>query len=506
MNPSHSANPQSDSTVDGAATPDMAAVHRGAVRGSVLSLADQAIRAGLGVLTSLVVAAYVGPDGFGLVALAVSVEAFLIILRNSGFSGALIQRKDVSELQVNTVFWIGIIVSAVLVVGLLLAAEPLARFYERPQMKPILLVLTLSVAAQAFSGVQEALMRKELRFGQLAVANSGSAAIASIGAIIAAALGAGVWALVLRIVVTRVFMAAICWWLSPWRPRLQLDLRTARPLLSFGGYLFLSALMAFGNTRLDSPIIGKLIGLGAAGLFFMARNLALSIIRQGIGAISQVMFAVFSAVQNDPATLRTGYLTGTRFLGVLFFPAIAGMIAISPEAVPVLLKGDWRGITPIIQVISLQGVALCTNAGISPILLACGRSRFMFILNLLRTVLAIGSFFVGCRWGVLGVATTWTVAAIAWAPVEMWFVCRQVGMSIVTVFANVARPTIAATIAAVAVRTLAWALAPDDGSSSLALVLLEAAVGVVSYGILTAALDRATLVKLKNDLKRSFGR
>jgi PST family polysaccharide transporter len=483
----------------------MGAIHRGAVRGSVMALADNSVRALLGVLTTLIVAAFVGPDEFGVIAIAISVETLLIVLRNSGFSGALIQRNDLRDIHVNTVFWIGIFVSAVLIVGLILAAGPLASYYDKPALVWILRVLTLSIVAQAFSGVPEALLRKELQFGRLMFVNSGSAAIASFSAIVAAVLGAGVWALVLRIVVARVLVAVICWSVHPWRPRLQLDVRAARSLLSFGGYLFLAALMTFGKDRLDSPIIGKLIGLGAAGVFFMARNLALSIIQQAIGAIGQVMFAVFSAVQSDAATLRSGYLTGTRCLSVLIFPAIAGMIAISPEAVPIVLQGDWDGVIPIIQIISLQGIVLCTNAGISPLLLAGGRSGFLLVLSMFRMALAIGSVFLGCRWGVQGVAFAWTIAVFAWAPIEMWFACRLVGMSIVTVFLNVSRPLLASAIAAFAVRATAWAWSPEVGSTSLVLVSLEVAVGAGSYAILTAVLDRDTLKKLKKDLTRSFG-
>lgn len=483
----------------------MGQIHRGAVRGSVIAMADNVVRSVLGIVTTLIVAIFVGPDEMGLIGLAISVESLMIVLRNSGFSGALIQRKDLRDVHINSVFWIGLILSAVLALGLLITAAPIARFYEDPKLIPILQVLTLSIVALGFSGVPEALLRKRLQFERIMAVNSGSALVASSAAIVAAMMGAGVWALVLRIVLARILVAVICWCVCDWRPRLQLNFKAAGTLLSFGGYLFLAALMTFGKDRLDNPIIGKLIGVGAAGLFFMARNLALSIIQQAIGAIGQVMFAVFSAVQNDAAALRSGYLSGTRCLSVLIFPAIAGMIAISPEAVPIILKDNWHGITPIIQIISLQGIVLCTNAGISPILLSGGRSRILLILNFFRMTLAIASFFVGCRWGVQGVAITWTIAVFAWAPVEMYFAGRLVNMNIVTVFMNVSRPMLSAAVAAFLVRAFVWAWAPVDGTTSYVLVMLEVVIGAGSYAILTAVLDRDTLKKLKNDLTRSFG-
>ncbi len=504
MSVSDHATSRSIATGDSANAPDLGTIHRGAVRGSVLALSDNALRAALGIVTTLIVAKFVGPAGFGLISIAVSIETLLIVLRNSGFSGALIQRKDLRDVHVNTVFWIGMISSSVLVIGLLLAAGPLASFYEKPKLMPILQVLTLSIVAQAFSGVPEAMLRKELQFGKLMAVNSGSAVIASIAAIIAAFLGAGVWALVLRIVVSRVLVAVICWWIYPWRPKFQLDMQAARTLLSFGGYLFIAALMTFGKERLDAPIIGKLIGLGAAGLFFMARNLALSIIQQAIGAIGQVMFAVFSAVQNDRAALRSGYLNGTRCLSVLIFPAIAGLIAVSPEAVPVLLQPEWHSIAPIIQIVSLQGIVLCTNAGISPIVLAAGQSRLLLFLNMFRMCATVISVYVGCFWGVEGVAIAWTVAVFAWAPIEMWFACRLVDMRLISVFLNVLRPMITAAVAAMVVRVFVWQCAAAFGSAVIPLVVVETVIGAGVYAILTAVLDRDTLKKLRNDVTRSF--
>ena len=488
-----------ESSIDEA---DSASVQRNAVRGSVVAIADNLVRAVLGIGTTLLVAAHVSKEDFGLISIALAVETVLIVLRNGGFAGALIQRKDLQEIHINSVFWIGIILSVVLVFGLWCIAEPLAAFYENTKLVSVLKVLTISIIALGFSGVPEALLRRRLQFGRLMAVNSGSAVVGSATAIVAAVMGAGVWALALRIVVARLLVALISWFVCDWRPRRQIDFKGVGELLTFGGYLFLAALMTFAKDRLDGPIIGKLIGIEAAGLFFMARNLALSIMQQVCGALGQVMFAAFSAVQTDESALRSGYLTGTRCLSVLVFPLVACIVATSPEAVPLILGDKWEGLTALIQVVSLQGITICLGVGISPVLLSVGRSRALLALTMIRAGIAVGAFGIGCRWGVLGVAIAWTVAVFLWAPVELRLVCRQLGLKFDVAISNICGPLLAATVAALTVRGLVSCMI---GTDPFTMVMLELVAGALVYSVLTLVFERNTLQKLRGDLGRSFG-
>ena len=468
-----------------------------------MSLANQAIKSFLNLGTILVVAAYLGQSEFGLFAVAFSIQSLMIILRDGGLPNSIIQKKDITDEHVNSVFWFGIALSLLLAVVLVLFAGTLSRFYEQPQLTSILWLMSSALVIQAFSGVSEALLRKRLSFARLLIADSGSTAVASVACMLAAALGLGVWSLVLRMVLTSILLTVSCWFLSSWRPRREFSFTALRALWSFGFFLFLTTLLSYGMSRLDSLIIGKMIGIAAAGTFFMARHLALGPLQQFTNAIARVMFPVFSTIQDDIDLLRSGYLTTVRCLATLVFPLIAAYVALSPEAVAVILPDRWSGIVPLIQIIALHGILQCVNNPASQILYARGRSRLQFFYSSLIGSAVILSFGIGSLWGVIGVAVTWTLVRFTLAPMVLWFAAREVNMSMLVALVNVARPAFAAVITILMVRLVCWGWEASGLPVGFALLFFEIVVWAVVYSALCALLLKDTLLKMKNDLLAS---
>ena len=479
-------------------------LQRRAVRGTVMSLVSQAIRLLANLVTPLVLGIYLGPEEFGLIGIAFSIQALLLIVRDAGLGNALIQRKDVTEVHVNTVLWVNVTVSAVLVVALVLLAGPIAHLYERPRLVPILWLLSLPILAQGFSSIQEVQLRKGLQFGRLLVADGGSVLLASIAAIVAVLLGAGVWSLVVRLVAAPLLMASACWVLSSWRPKRVFSWPALGELWAFGSFMFLSMLFGYGLVRLDNAIIGWRIEVAAAGTFFLARNLALTPLQETANAVSRVLFPVFSSIQHDLSTIRSGYLNGTRCLATLVFPMMAALIAVSPEMIELLLPPKWLPMVPVIQVLSLQGVMICTNTPASQMLLARGRSRLQFGLAVLSGTAAITALVAGCQWGVTGAAVCWTLVRFCVAPVVLWFACREVEMTFAAAVVNVLRPACAAAGAAITARGLCWVWSASGGSTSYALLGSEIVVGIGVYIGLCAILLPQTLRKINHDLRASF--
>ncbi len=465
-----------------------------------MSLANQVFKLAMHLVTMLVVAVFLSPEDLGLFSVALSIQAFGVILRDGGLANSLIQKKDLRDIHLNSVFWTSVAISLVLAAGLMLAARPLAQYYEQPELASILWMVAIPIVAQSLGAVQEAQLRRNLRFGRILLADSGSAALASLVAILAIAMGAGVHGLMLRIVIGPVLLSVFCWLLAGWHPRWQFSLGALRVLWVFGGFMFLTALMGYGATRVDAFIIPALIGFNAAGLFSMARNLALTPVQELSNAVARVMFPAFSAAQDQPAILRSGYRNGARCLATLVFPIIAAIVALSPEAVRLLLPEKWAGTTPIIQTIALLGALHCVNGPAIQLLYARGRSGQQFVYTLVSTPVAILSLVVGARWGVMGVAVCWTVMWLVMAPVVLWLAGREIDLRWVEALGNVARPAAAAAGAVVAVRSLCWAWSSAGQPVGHLLLALEFVVGAVVYGGLGTWLLRDTLGKIRRDL------
>jgi len=480
---------------------DVKALQRQAARGSALSLLNYALVMAINLVTTLILASKLGPEDFGLVGIAFSIQSLLLTIRDGGFANALVQKKSITDDHINSVFWLNLVVALVVIVILVLAARPLANFYERPILVPILWLMTITVAGHALGGVQDAQLRKHIQFGKIFWVDFGSISIASVVAIIALFSGAGVWSLVLRLILGPMLYAAFCWMVSPWRPKFIFSWSAIRSLWSFGSYLFFSALLGYGLTQLDNPVVAKLIGVQAAGTFFLARQLVIRTIMSIAQAIGRVMFPVFSAIQDNAETIRSGYLTGSRCLAMIIYAIVAGVISISPEVVPLILGDGWPSLVPVVQILSLQGLLICLNFPAIQILNARGKSKVVFGISAIRGVAVVTAFVVGCQWGLVGVAVCWMLVGFTMAPMVLWIATREVQLSVIQAVLNVGRPLLLAIVSAGLVRWLVSILLNQGFEVGYGFVVVEILSGLLVYGLGSVLLMGDTLRKIYRDLK-----
>src|SRR5207245_5425224 len=84
------------------------------------------------------------PKDFGLVGMVTAFTGVLNLFRDFGLSSATVQRGNVTDDQISTLFWINILVGSIL--GLLLAGMSrfVAAFYHEPCLVLVSLILATS--------------------------------------------------------------------------------------------------------------------------------------------------------------------------------------------------------------------------------------------------------------------------------------------------------------------------------------------------------------------------
>ncbi len=490
----------------GTESADLEGLQRRAVRGAAFSVANQVAILSANIGTMWIAARHLAPAEVGLVSVAISLNAFLTLFRDGGFSGALIQRKELTEREVSSVFWLGLIVGAILAAGMVAFSGPIAIWYAQPRLAAIVSCVALPVMANAVASVQVAQLRRNLCFGRLLMVEGGSVVVASICAVVAIVLGAGIWALVIRMIVAPILTMLCCWLLCSWRPTAVFSCAALKGLWSFGGYLFLATLAGYGIGRLDGVIITGLAGVAAAGTFLMARTLAMMTLDDIISAVARVMFPVFSAVQDDAATIRSGFRSGVRSLAALLYPVVAGLVVITPDAVPVALGADWLAAIPLIQIVALQGLIVCVNYPAGQILCARGYGRLHLALAVARGAGVVIGIVIGCQWGALGVAVSWTIVRYTVAPVALLFAARDLEFPLSRLFSDVWRPAVAAGIAGGAVFAMARTWQAWGWPPGAVLIVSEAVLGIVAYSLVALLIMRDTVDKMVGDLGRALRR
>ncbi|MCD5406439.1 MAG: MOP flippase family protein [Desulfotomaculum sp.] len=205
-----------------------------------------------------------------------------------------------------------------------------------------------------------------------------------ITAISTALIGQGVFALVwgaLANAAARTLFLLVVG-LKNWRPAWRFKISDIRSFVSFGLYQLGERTINFLNSKLDTILIGSLLGAQALGFYTLAWNLIIQPLQKLNPIITRVAFPVFAKLQDDNARLKRGYMSTLNILSAMNFPYFFGLAVVAPLLVPVVFGMQWLPSILLMQILCVVGLLRSTGNPIGSLLLAKGRADWGFKWNL----------------------------------------------------------------------------------------------------------------------------
>src|SRR4029450_10311723 len=136
-------------------------------------------------------------------------------LNSLGMDAAIIGRKEISEIELSTLFWIKLGIGVLSALALIALAEPISRFYRQPALTPITRVVALLFVTSALYQIHRSLLRRSVNFDAVASLTVISVLVGGAAAIIAAWRGWGAWSLVIQLIAQDLASIILFWWVSP---------------------------------------------------------------------------------------------------------------------------------------------------------------------------------------------------------------------------------------------------------------------------------------------------
>ena len=449
------------------------------IRGGVTRLGAQAANFVLRVGSLLVLARLLEPKDFGLVGMVTAFTGVLGLFRDFGLSSASVQRGNVTEEQVATLFWVNMLVGALLALVTVAAAPALAAFYREPRLFAVTAVLGAGFIFNA-AGVQHGVrLQRELRFIALAVIDTVSLLVGSLIAVGSAAAGHGYWALVSMTITVPLISTIGCWLATAWvpgRPRRGIGIVS---MMRFGGTVTLNSLVMYAATNFDKVLLGRFWGADALGIYGRAYQL-ISIPTENLNAAAgEVAFPVLSRLQHDPARFKSYFLKGYSLLLALTVPATIACGVFADDLILVFLGQKWTSVAVIFRLLAPTMLVFAILNPLGWLLTSLGRVERGLKIALVIAPLMIAAYVIGLPRGPIGVAFACSVAMALWAlPVIAWAV-RDTGISLRDVLLVAIRPLTASGVAAL----VALGVQSVDGQlSPWVRLVAEGTVFVVIFG------------------------
>lgn len=355
---------------------------------------------GIQFMVQIVLARLLLPEDYGLIALV----SIFILLANvfvqSGFSNALIQKKDVDEVDFSSVLYLSLFVATILYIILFLASPFIANFYRQPQLLPVLRVLSITLFFGAFNSIQNAYISKNMMFKKLFFSSVGSILVSGTVGIIFSYMGYGVWALVMQQLTNQFMVTAILWFTVKWRPRLLFSFKRVRVLFSYGWKLLVSALLDTLDMEIRTLVIGRIYSPVILGYYNRGKQFPQLIVANIDGSIQSVMLPTLSAHQDDKGKVKSMVRRSIVTSTFIIMPMMVGLAIVAEPLVKILLTDKWLPSVPFLQIFCASFALMPIHTSNLQAINALGRSDIFLKLEIIKKVIALVILAISIPFGV----------------------------------------------------------------------------------------------------------
>jgi O-antigen/teichoic acid export membrane protein len=468
------------------------------IRGGAVTMAAQALKFLLHTGSTVILARLLTPQDFGMIAMVASISGFVALFKDMGLSMATIQKAEINHSQVSTLFWINVAVSFVLALVLAMGAPIISWFYGEPRLTLITLVLSGTFIFSGFTIQHRALLRRHMRFSQIAVIDISSICIGITTGIIMAWYGAAYWALVGMSFVTSLSQVALVWVFCRWRPDLPVRGAGVLSMVRFGGHLTGTSFVDYFARNADNILIGKFIGADALGLYAKAYNLFMMPITQIRSPLIQVAMPVLSSLQNQPKRYTKYYQRLIDIIASLTIPLTLYCAIEANFLIRSLLGQQWLGAVFVFRILAIAALIQSIAGTRGLVLISHGFSDRFFYFGVFNSIVTVASFIVGLPFGINGVAVGYTVAKFFIFIPSLFYCFHKTPITVSLFIKTLVSPMIVGMVAAMCMILIKYTWADD----SFIFHIVDAAVFTSVYSALSCC-RQSVRETLKLILKRS---
>jgi O-antigen/teichoic acid export membrane protein len=360
---------------------------------------------------SLATIALLSREDMGTAALVLSTATVVESVSGIGLGHALIQDRNLSADQEQSLFWLASGFGLFLGLVMLAISPFVASAYGLPVLVPMLALTGLKMLLVGTALVPQQLLSKHLMFREAGAVQTIGTLGEGVTKITLAALGFGAWSLVLSNVTRGVVLLLAVLSLSRFRPRRHFHFDQVRSHLKFGSRVAASGLLYQTYRNADYFLVGRFLGIEILGVYRVAFDVGMQPMEVVLTIINRVSYPIYAKVAHDLAALKTALLRSTRSLTLLGAPIIVFLFMAIGDVVPLISKARWAGAVPAVQVL-VWGALLRGNAHIFPTAyVAAGKPHYAVLDSALSLVALVSSFWLGLTWfpqfGVLPVCWAW---------------------------------------------------------------------------------------------------
>ena len=358
-------------------------------------------------VTGIVLANILSQEDFGLVGAILVFQAFATLFVDSGFSNALVQRKDPTVTDYSTVFWFNLGMSVAIYVVLWFAAPLIDQiFHADGRLVPMSRVMFLSFIVNATALVQTNRLIKQMNVKMVAMSNVAGLVVSGVVGIWLAVAGYGAWAMVWQSISLAAVKSLWLWITTKWRPMWEFSTASLRSIFKVGAGVMTSNLLNIAFQNIYSFIIGAFYNLSQLGCYTQADKWS----KMGVASLSSILNTTFlpvlSGVQDDRERFYRMMSKTNRLAAYMALPSMGLLFATAPAIFHVLFGHKWDAAILLFQLLAVRGVFTIMSSVYYTYILAVGNAKQLVHSEVVKCIIIAIAIAItvpyGIKWLVVG--------------------------------------------------------------------------------------------------------
>ncbi len=391
----------------------------------------------LNLLFGIILARCLSPEDYGMVGVLMIFINVAGCLQACGFAQALINLKQPTANDYNSVFWFNVLVSSIIYVILFLCAPLIADFFGIPGLTSLSRLLFLCIWISSLGITRNAYMLKNLMNKELAIIGIVALLISGLLGITLAINGFKYWSLAWQQISFITVVNIGRWICVPWHATLNIDFTPVRKMFAFSVKMLITNIITSVQQSILNFIFGKLFPIKSVGLFSQANNWnakASSVIN---GALQQITQPILVEVAEDDERRKRVFRKMLRFAAFISFPTMFGFAMVADEFIVLTITDKWRECVQMLQVLCISGAFLPIMTLFQNLSVSSGKSGVYMWMNISQVLTIIIVTLLCYKWGMMTMVCAYTILYILWLIPWQIFANREIRITMLEVLADI---------------------------------------------------------------------
>lgn len=465
------------------------------IKGVGWSAADAFLGQGVTFIVGLVLARLLSPDEYGMIGICLIFTTILNGIIDSGFSNALIRKKDVTEEDYNTMFMTNLAISIVLYVLLFIGAPLVSDFFRREELTALVRVTGLVLFFNALSITQITILTKKIDFKTKTKASLVSAIISGIIGIAMAFMGYGVWALVYQQLSKQLLYTICLWVLNRWWPKFTFYKDSFKYMWGFGWKLLVSGVLNNVWNQLYQVVIGKCYTPSTLGHYTRANEYANLFSANLTSIVQRVSYPVLAEIQDDKERMVQGYRKVIKITMFVTAVCMVSLGAVSEPLIYTLIGTKWHEAATYLPLICISMSLYPLHAINLNILQVLGRSDIFLYLEIIKKCIGLLPIVIGVFCGIYYMLIVSILTSIIGLYLNTWYTGKTLKYTFWRQLGDIAPSYLTAFIIALSVYFLKYFPLPF-----YVILVIQIIVGLITGLVVSELLKLGEYMELKSIL------